>query len=158
MLCIEREGGDVGVQHTWHSRQGTGETASARTCAVSETTWRGRNMETRPAQLMRFSEFLQPRPPTGPVRIVARLGAYDLMALTGEVVGENAQQRLRVELPEPLPGPLVIGKLYQLLGELKSTPDGPVLSIRLMRDVEGLDVALWEETLVLRRQFLALDS
>lgn len=130
----------------------------AHTASVRQTTWRGRNMETRPAQLMRFSELLQSRSTTSPVRIVARLGAYDLMALTGEVVGENSQQRLRVELPEPLAGPLVIGKLYQLLGEFKSTPDGPVLSIRLMRDVEGLDVALWEETLMLRRQFLALDS
>lgn len=115
-------------------------------------------METRPAQVLRFREALDARPPMGPVRIVARLAAFDLSNLTGEVMGDDGPQRLRVELPDPIPGPLRLERLYQLLGDVKASPDGPVLAVRLMRDVDGLDLRLWEDALLLRRQFLALDS
>lgn len=115
-------------------------------------------MDTRPAQLLRFNEVLQLRSSSnGPVRFVARLAEYDLSAMTGEIIGEDGQRRMRVELPTPLYQQLVLNRLYQWLGDLKEQTDGPVLAVRLLRDVEGLDVALWEETLLLRRQFLARD-
>ncbi|KAL6058395.1 hypothetical protein QOT17_014882 [Balamuthia mandrillaris] len=48
--------------------------------------------------------------------------------------------------------PFHTGSLYQLIGELQNAPPY-TLQVRVVRNVDGLDTRLYEETLKLRRQF-----
>ena len=53
--------------------------------------------------------------------------------------------------PHPFPGaPCAV----QVIGEVKHPPSGPHVIARVVRDVDGMDVQLYERAMHMRRAFL----
>lgn len=68
---------------------------------------------------------------------------------------EHGGRSLTVDIGSLQPQAFEEDQLYVFIGEvLKAEPGNYILSARVCRNVEGIDVALFEQALQLRRQFL----
>ena len=101
------------------------------------------------------------------VRTLGRLQKAEFASNTAEIALDGVALRVRTDLLGP-DFPLVDGHLYEFLGEIErpaapaaaaaaaaaQNVSGVQLLARIGRDVEGKDVELFRQAILLRRQFL----
>ncbi|CAK9219723.1 unnamed protein product [Sphagnum troendelagicum] len=90
--------------------------------------------------------------PSQSLRVLGQLNSYDVE--TGIVLITEAGASLKVDTQLLHDVALRQGSLYQFIGELNFTASNEmVLQARVGRNVDGLDLKLYDKALQLRRQF-----
>eukprot|EP00249_Psilotum_nudum_P005514 c18954_g1_i1 orf=392-799(-) len=105
-------------------------------------------------ELQPGSPFFQP---TTSLRVMGLLQNYQVDS--GIAVISEGGASLKIDTQHIRNLQFSIGSLYQFIGELSfpagDTPDQMILQARVGRNVDGLDVKLYDKALQLRRQFEA---
>eukprot|EP01097_Dermamoeba_algensis_P002159 TRINITY_DN1861_c0_g1_i1.p1 TRINITY_DN1861_c0_g1~~TRINITY_DN1861_c0_g1_i1.p1 ORF type:complete len:131 (+),score=19.52 TRINITY_DN1861_c0_g1_i1:46-393(+) len=75
-------------------------------------------------------------------------------AQSEEILLKHREEKLRVDIS--LISSIVNcvpGAAFQFIGELKADSEGQVLHARVGRNIDGMDLSLYEEAIVLKRKF-----
>mmetsp|Transcript_25410 Transcript_25410/g.55248 ORF Transcript_25410/g.55248 Transcript_25410/m.55248 type:complete len:123 (-) Transcript_25410:766-1134(-) len=90
------------------------------------------------------------------VRIIGRLKQYDV--LSGRAVVHHRESELKVDTILLRGVALTEGSLFQFIGELEKDQEHEeqslILKARVGRNVEGMDLPLYEQAVVARREYL----
>jgi CST complex subunit TEN1 len=90
------------------------------------------------------------------VRVTGYIEEYD--PLKAQCLVSHGDSRLLVDLKLVFPEHMTVGSLFQFIGELAGVPapDRLLLKARVAKNVNGMDMKLFEQSLLTRRRFLAV--
>eukprot|EP00455_Lapot_gusevi_P001666 TRINITY_DN10638_c0_g1_i1.p1 TRINITY_DN10638_c0_g1~~TRINITY_DN10638_c0_g1_i1.p1 ORF type:complete len:116 (+),score=13.39 TRINITY_DN10638_c0_g1_i1:57-404(+) len=88
------------------------------------------------------------------VRIFGKLVEHDIGTCSLIIEHNNAQLQVNTELLDASIG-LRVGSLYQFIGEISTQHNEMVLKPRIVRNIDGMDLKLYDQALKIMRQHLA---
>ncbi|GLD98089.1 hypothetical protein PINS_up006786 [Pythium insidiosum] len=107
-------------------------------------------------EIVQIAEVLRdPRLQQSSVRITGKLETYDASSHVATVSFQGAQLTVETRICALDGVDLVVGSMYQFIGETYRSHTEIRLRARVARNVDKLDIDLFLEALELRRKFLA---
>ncbi|OQS01654.1 hypothetical protein ACHHYP_00526 [Achlya hypogyna] len=103
-------------------------------------------------EICQIEEILRDNMSDRSVRVTGRLDAYDAGAAIASISFQNAAMKVTTDQLAHVD--LRIGSLYQFIGETFSQNGELRLRARIGRNVDGLDVQMFLDSLKLRREFI----
>ncbi|XP_062608129.1 uncharacterized protein LOC134269975 [Saccostrea cucullata] len=88
------------------------------------------------------------------IRVTGRLTHHNCVKRQATLSDPQSNSSVCIDttLVEPLEG--TVGSLFQAIGELEPSKNGPVIKASIMRCVDGLDLPMYNRALEIQQQYL----